>query len=183
MKKATKIDSDAIFFSKIGPSAILETLALVGELAGAKWLAERFFDTPTVAGLPIVEWLSVFVLAYASSFIGSIVEGGLNAATNQVLQPNVVQNENWYAKLQKPSWNPPGWVFPIMWLIVSKPTQMIAVSKVLKAVPNKFPIGPLSIFCFHLSLGNLWNKVFFGMQCIGRGTSKYQYQGESSSRL
>mmetsp|Transcript_11630 Transcript_11630/g.18912 ORF Transcript_11630/g.18912 Transcript_11630/m.18912 type:complete len:103 (+) Transcript_11630:368-676(+) len=28
---------------------------------------------------------------------------------------------------------------------------------------------PLLAYCFHLSLGDAWNKVFFGLECTGRG--------------
>ena len=74
-------------------------------------------------------------------------------------------------------------VSPIMWLVVSKPTQIIAVSKVLKIaksassssdldiVVTKLPIPALAVYCAHLSLGDAWNKVFFGLQCTGRGAA------------
>lgn len=170
-KKVVKFDNDAVFFAKVGVSASLETLAMLGCLVGTKLLSDQF-AVPKLAGLSILQWLSLFVIAYAFSFLSSIIEGGVSAASNQILDPKVVPaSPEWYSKLRKPSWNPPGWVFPIMWLIVSKPTQMVAMSKVLKAGPDKFPGSILSLFCGHLALGNAWNKVFFGMQCIGRGTA------------
>lgn len=174
-------DSDAVLFSKIGVPAMLETAAMLGVLVGTKKLAEKVQVLPSVAGLPVIQWLGLFLIIFASSFLGSIVEGSLSVATNQILDPNVVPGDaNWYSKLQKPSWNPPGWVFPIMWLIVSKPTQMIAVSKILKKAAAMasdmdtapvLPIPVLAIYCAHLSLGDAWNKVFFGLQCLGRGAA------------
>lgn len=66
-----------------------------------------------------------------------------------------------------------GWLFPIMWLVVSKPTQYMAVSKLLAADAATPPRKELSIallaYCTHLSLGDAWNKVFFGLECTGRG--------------
>lgn len=65
-----------------------------------------------------------------------------------------------------------GWLFPIMWLIVSKPTQFMAVSKLLATSTrsnNKELFIPLLAYCTHLSLGDAWNKVFFGLECTGRG--------------
>ena len=42
----------------------------------------------------------------------------------------VAGEQGWYASLDKPRWEPPGYVFPVMWLLVSKPTQLLAVAKV-----------------------------------------------------
>lgn len=100
--------------------------------------------------------------------MATIADGSLSAATNQVLMPNMVPGDpNWYAGLNRPWWEPPGWVFPIMWLIVSKPTQFVAVWRLLKV--DKIPWEIVGVYCFHLALGDLWNKVFFGYQCIGLG--------------
>mmetsp|Transcript_20511 Transcript_20511/g.36867 ORF Transcript_20511/g.36867 Transcript_20511/m.36867 type:complete len:118 (-) Transcript_20511:91-444(-) len=58
-----------------------------------------------------------------------------------------------------------------MWLIVSKPTQYAAVWKLITRTtsnPNTLSI-PLLAYCTHLSLGDAWNKVFFGLECTGRG--------------
>ena len=78
---------------------------------------------------------------------------------------------DWYANLKKPFWNPPGWLFPIMWLIVSKPTQFMAVYKLITQHSDKgkeLSIA-LAVYVTHLSLGDAWNKVFFGLECTGRG--------------
>jgi benzodiazapine receptor len=174
-------DSDPTLFLKIGINAALETATMVGILVGSKRLSEKVQLFPDLSGLPVVQWLSLFVIIFGSSFLGSIVDGGISTATNQVLDPGMVPGDpDWYAKLVKPSWNPPGWVFPIMWLIVSKPTQLIAVSKILKKAAavasdtdavTKLPISVLALYCAHLSLGDAWNKVFFGLQCTGRAAA------------
>jgi benzodiazapine receptor len=174
-------DSDPALFVKIAINAIVETGAMLGVLVGTQKLAEKVQIFPTLAGLPLIQWIGLFTIIFASSLIGSIVSGGLNVASNQVLDPNVVPGDSeWYSKLIKPSWNPPGWLFPIMWLVVSKPTQMIAVSRILKKAMSvssdvdtatELPLPILAIYCAHLSLGDAWNKVFFGLQCIGWGTA------------
>jgi len=172
-EEGQRVDSNMILSSKIGLNTVLETLAMLGILAGTKTIAEKVATMPKIGGLPLIQWFGLFILSYASSFIGSVIEGSVNTASNQVLVPNVVPNSpEWYSRLKKPSWNPPGWVFPIMWLIVSKPTQMIAVSKILMTTTtssSSLPWSALAIFCSHLALGNTWNKVFFGMQSIGHG--------------
>ena len=164
-------ESDLVLFTKVGINAVLETAAMLGILAATKKVA-AVVAMPKLSGLPLIQWFGTFIIAYASSFIGSIIEGGISAATNQVLDPKAVPGSpEWYSRLKKPRWNPPGWLFPIMWLIISKPTQMIAVSKVLTSRPENLPLSVLGLYCSHLALGNAWNKVFFGMQSIGRGVA------------
>ena len=57
-----------------------------------------------------------------------------------------------------------------MWLIVSKPTQFMAVWKLITQQADKDSLAiPLLVYVTHLSLGDAWNKVFFGLECTGRG--------------
>ena len=168
-------DSNPALFFKVGFSAAMETGLMVGLIVGSKKLSEQF-SLPKLFGLSASTWLSLFLVIFASSFFGSIVDGTMSAATNQVLSPNMTPGDpNWYTNLVKPSWNPPGWLFPIMWLIVSKPTQLLAVSRILKSDPTAgskpIPLELLIAYCAHLSLGDAWNKVFFGLQCTGRGAA------------
>ena len=105
------------------------------------------------------------------------MDGSLRAATNQILMPTRVAGEQgWYASLDKPRWEPPGYVFPVMWLLVSKPTQLLAVAKVCSSVTSEgeeaapLPWVPqLAAYCLHLALGDAWNKVFFGQQKVAAG--------------
>merc|ERR1712232_416189 len=88
-----------------------------------------------------------------------------------VLAPNEIPGDaDWYENLKKPRWNPPGWLFPIMWLVVSKPTQFVALWKLITSGFSEGQIeSPLLAYCIHLALGDAWNKVFFGLGCTGRG--------------
>lgn len=164
-------DTDATVLMKVGLSAAVETAALLGVFYVGQELADSLGGN--VFGLPISYWLSILAVVFASSFFGGLVEGGMSAATKQALDPNVIPGDpDWYTRLKKPSWNPPGWVFPIMWLIVSKPTQAVALSKLFKATESTgIPWKELAVYCGHLSLGDAWNKVFFGFQCTGKGAA------------
>lgn len=177
---ASSVSNPAVF-GKVGVTVVLETTLMLAVIVGTQKLAEETQIFPSIAGLPLIQWIGLFVIVFASSFLGSIVEGGLNVATNQILDPNATPGDpQWYNKLEKPSWTPPGWLFPIMWLIISKPTQMIALSKILKKATvmasdldtfPELPLRVLGVYCAHLSFGDAWNKVFFGMQSIGRGAA------------
>ena len=167
-------DSDPILFLKIGLSAAIETAALVGIIVGSTRLSSiESIKIPSISGLSLIQWACLFIVIFFPSIIGSIIDGGLSAASQQILMPNMNPGDpDWYANLKKPSWNPPGWLFPIMWLIVSKPTQLVAVSIILKeSLLDTKMIGLLTIYCSQLALGDAWNKVFFGLQCPGRGAA------------
>merc|ERR1719410_163842 len=162
-------DSHPILFAKVGVAAIVETAGLLGILAGSQKLSSEF-SLFEIYDVNVLVWISLFIVIFASSFVSTIVDGGLSVATNQVLNPNVIPGDpSWYDNLVKPVWNPPAVVFPIMWLIVSKPTQLAALVTLFKT--NKAPWSVIALYCAHLSFGNAWNKVFFGYQCIGRGAA------------
>lgn len=176
-----KSDSNVVVAAKTAVSVALEAAGLLGaiklaEIATPK-VNELLGKNVDLAGLPILQWLSLVFIIFSSSTIKSWISGSVGAATKQVLRPDVVPGDaSWYSNLKKPWFNPPGWVFPIMWLIVSKPTQLIAVSKILKSssaattTPTTTPYWPaLAVYCTHLALGDAWNDVFFGYQRIGLG--------------
>jgi len=192
------VDSDwHLALKVVGVTAAAETAGLMALLWGAQRLVQSPWGqkrTPnflrrTVRGLPLLQWISLAVTIFFPSAVKSLVDGGVSAASNQVLKPNVTPGDSgaWYASLAKPWFNPPGWVFPIMWLIVSKPTQMWGVSCLLKqqqqagesesssssslsTTSNNKNLWPvLAVYCCHLALGDAWNQVFFGCQRIRLG--------------
>lgn len=162
-----------MLFLKVGTSAIAEAAAMLGSLKLGRLLAEKFPSQPKLfGGQPISELASALAITFASSLFGTIADGSLSVATQQLLDPIMTPGDpEWYSKLEKPWWNPPGWLFPIMWLLIVKPTQTAAISRVLEVAGEKFPWLPLGAFCSHLALGDAWNKVFFGMQCTGKGAA------------
>jgi benzodiazapine receptor len=163
-------DPDGILLLKSGVSVAMETLGLLGVLFIGQQLATLpMFPTVVFQGLPVVQWASLVMIAFNASAIKNIVDGGITTASNQVLKPNVVPGDpTWYSKLKKPWFTPPGWLFPIMWVIVSKPTQIWAVSRLLKTATTT-PWPALAVYCTHLSLGDTWNSVFFGCQRVEAG--------------
>ena len=166
-------DTNAALFGKVGASALLQAAGLMGVLALGKLNAPILSElgVPDLFGTSPAVLAAFFVVIFGSSLVGTFVDGGTSAALNQALDPNTTPGERgWYESLKKPSWNPPGWLFPIMWLIVSKPTQLAAVNRLWSVTEDGADRGwRLFVYCVHLSLGDAWNKTFFGYQCIGRG--------------
>ena len=166
-------DANAALLGKVGVSALLQAAGLMGVLALGKASVPILSEigVPDIFGTSPALWVAFFVIIFASSVVGTFVDGGTSAALNQTLDPNTTPGEQeWYEKLKKPAWNPPGWLFPIMWLIVSKPTHLAAVNRFWTATEDGAGKGwRLFAYCMHLALGDTWNKVFFGFQCTGKG--------------
>lgn len=72
--------------------------------------------------------------------------------------------DTWYATLNKPSWNPPNWVFAPVWtlLYIMMGTAAWLVWK------TRDRIGPAMVLFFaQLAFNLLWSLVFFGLRSPG----------------
>jgi len=168
-------DSDKSLAIKAAVSVIAEALSLLGILKGAKVLSAKSLPliSRQINGIPALQWASFAFVCFGSSAVKKMLDGGVSsAASNQATNINQVPgNAQWYTSLQKPKWNPPGWVFPIMWVLISKPTQMWAVSRLFRMTASPTPYLPaLAVYCTHLALGDVWNQVFFEQERIKLGT-------------
>ena len=72
----------------------------------------------------------------------------------------------WYARLKKPSWNPPGWIFGPVW---SSLYTMMAVAAWLVWKRGGFAAQrrPLRLFLVQLALNGAWSPLFFGLHWPG----------------
>lgn len=89
------------------------------------------------------------LVCFAAAAIGAIFEPGL-----------------WYEALNKPSWTPPNWVFPIVWPILY---TMMGISAwiVWKKYGFNRARQALIWFGFQLVLNAAWSWLFFGEHLIG----------------
>ncbi len=69
----------------------------------------------------------------------------------------------WYAALQKPSWNPPAWLFGPAWTLLYT-LMAVAAWLVWKRVGFSRPIG---LFFVQLALNAAWTPIFFGAHQLG----------------
>jgi len=71
----------------------------------------------------------------------------------------------WYERLNKPSWTPPDWLFPVAWSILY---VCIAVAGARAAMQ---PDGGLAMafWALQVALNGLWTPVFFGLRRIRLG--------------
>lgn len=73
----------------------------------------------------------------------------------------------WYASLQKPSYNPPSWIFGVVWTILYI-LMGISAFLVWKQGIDKRPVKIVLIFfLLQLFLNGLWTPIFFKYHLIG----------------
>lgn len=90
-----------------------------------------------------------------AAFLGLVF---MAASTGAIFQPG-----QWYETLNKPSWTPPDWLFPVAWTILY---TMIAVAgwKVWQAEGVR---AALVVWGISLLLNMAWSWIMFGRQEIG----------------
>lgn len=69
----------------------------------------------------------------------------------------------WYGTLNKPSWNPPAWLFGPVWTALYT-LMAVAAWLVWKKVGCS---RPLAIYAIQLALNAAWTPLFFGFHQIG----------------
>lgn len=74
--------------------------------------------------------------------------------------------DTWYQALEKPAFNPPDWLFPVVWTILY---IMIAIAgwRVWRRAPIDVTGRALAVFAVQLGLNLAWSFLFFGLQWIG----------------
>ena len=74
-------------------------------------------------------------------------------------------SNSWYAPLQKPGFQPPAWMFGVVWTILYSMLG-VALAIVLKEPQSKQRRDALWLFGGQLALNFAWSPVFFGMHMI-----------------
>jgi len=77
-----------------------------------------------------------------------------------------VSTGDWYQELNKPSWNPPSWLFGPVWMTLY--TMMaVAAWLVWRRGGWAEQWRPLSVFVVQLALNALWTPLFFALHLMG----------------
>lgn len=70
---------------------------------------------------------------------------------------------DWYPVLQKPSWNPPSWLFGPVWTTLYI-MMAVAAWLVWRRRGSVHVKSALRLFVFQLILNALWSPLFFGLR-------------------
>jgi translocator protein len=72
----------------------------------------------------------------------------------------------WYPTLNKPSFNPPNWVFGPVWTTLYA-VMGIAAWRVWRMADRETARGPLAVFALQLAVNLGWSVAFFGLRDPG----------------
>ncbi|MDO9527155.1 MAG: TspO/MBR family protein, partial [Gemmobacter sp.] len=87
-------------------------------------------------------------------FLTFLAACGAAAATGALIKPGA-----WYASLQKPSWTPPNWAFPVVWTIL----YILIAYAAMRVAVAAGSAQPLAFWALQITLNTLWTPVFFGL--------------------
>lgn len=68
----------------------------------------------------------------------------------------------WYRNLNKPSWTPPDWVFPVTWIVLYV-CMAVAGARVAMMEGNGVA---MAFWSMQIAFNALWTPVFFGLKKI-----------------
>ncbi len=78
---------------------------------------------------------------------------------------NSGESNRWYALLDKPWFQPPGWVFPVAWTGLYIMLGF-AAALILNARGSRYRGTALALFVMSFALNLCWSPLFFGMHKI-----------------
>ena len=71
----------------------------------------------------------------------------------------------WYARLRKPWWTPPNWLFPVAWTVLY--VCMAAAGARVAVSPDNGVA--MAFWALQIALNGLWTPVFFGLKKMRLG--------------
>jgi len=98
--------------------------------------------------------VTVPLIVITGSLIGYLSDSGFSNA--------------WYAPLEKPSFQPPGWAFGVTWTTLYA-MMGIAVAAILNEPPSRQRTLAVTLFAAQLALNFAWSPIFFGGGMIDAG--------------
>lgn len=77
-----------------------------------------------------------------------------------------IASGSWYQQLNKPDFQPPGWIFGPVWIMLYTLMGISLYLVIVKDVEFKDKKIALALFFIQLILNTSWSIVFFGMKSI-----------------
>ena len=87
-------------------------------------------------------------------FFTFLAATGAAAATGAMFKP-----ADWYAGLNKPTWFPPTWVFPVAWTTLYLLMSLAAMRVALLPGSGQ----AMAFWALQIALNTLWTPIFFGL--------------------
>ncbi|EKE44821.1 CrtK protein [Oceaniovalibus guishaninsula JLT2003] len=87
-------------------------------------------------------------------FVVFLIACGASATTGVMFKPG-----DWYRSLDKPSWTPPNWAFPVVWTVL----YVCIAAAAARIAPLPGSGLAMALFVAQLCYNTLWTPIFFGL--------------------
>jgi len=104
-----------------------------------------------------VKWITITKLAVSFAATFSVAAAGSIFTTDEAISV-------WYAGLNKPFFNPPGWLFGPVWTVLYALMATAAFLVWQKGFDNPAVRVGLGLFAIQLVLNAAWTPIFFGLK-------------------
>lgn len=96
-------------------------------------------------------------------FLTFLAACGAAAATGAMFNPGA-----WYDSLQKPTWTPPNWAFPVVWttLYLCIAYAAMRVAGGASVAGEAGSTQALAFWALQIAFNTLWTPIFFGLHRI-----------------
>lgn len=91
-------------------------------------------------------------------FLTFLAACGAAATTGAMFEPG-----EWYRRLRKPVWTPPGWAFPVAWTIMYLLMSLAA----MRVAPLAGSGQAMAFWAAQIAFNTLWTPIFFGLYRMG----------------
>jgi benzodiazapine receptor len=105
-----------------------------------------------ITGRQLIALAASFVICLGAAKLGSML--------------TIPSLDSWYAKLRKPRWTPPNWVFGPLWTALYL-SMAFAAWLVWRQVGFSHAKLPLTVFVIQLALSVAWPGMFFNLRLVG----------------
>jgi tryptophan-rich sensory protein len=161
----TTLDTGAV--GRYGIALIIQ----MGLIAGVFKLLDITVASFNVSNVPFaINFISFYFLALKSRIFNPLSNQRPQPRTKEIRSKDDKQNT---PQRNMPTWTPPGFVFPIVWLLIIGPIRAVSSSMVY-SVTHQYSCIPLLCLMLHLSIGDIWNTINnierrYGTSVIGVG--------------
>lgn len=95
-----------------------------------------------------------------SIFVAYLAACAAAAATGRLFPPGA-----WYVQINKPSWTPPNWLFPVAWSVIYLCIAWAAMRVAMIGGGE----AALGFWAAQIALNTLWSPTFFGLKVPRKG--------------
>jgi len=136
----------------------------VFQFAEREWLFVTDISQ-AVSPLAMDLWHSVVVLVTSWSCWSLVIAIAIPLLGASIVQFFTPPPDDWYKSLNKPTWTPPGWAFPVVWTSLYV-LMGIASWLVYRQGGFKHQWLPLVVYVISLVFNFAWTPIFFGAHRI-----------------